>query len=120
MEVDGRRELCGRGDGETGGVGATIRCRESRGKRREREWGAISRIFQRPGMVGGPREVTLTETPSSGGIWILKWPLYLARQDSQWRHKDRNPPTKPLTQMCPAYKKCRDKNKSETEEMANQ
>jgi len=47
-----------------------------------------------------------------------KWPPPIARQDSQWREKDSNPPTEP--QMCPAYKKCRDKDRTETEGTANQ
>jgi hypothetical protein len=42
--------------------------------------------------------VLKSEIPSSGGIWILKWLLPVARQDSQWKDKDSNPPTKPLTQ----------------------
>ena len=46
----------------------------------------------------------------------------LARQDFQWRDKDSNPPTRSLTQMCPAYKTCRDKETAEIEEagVANQ
>jgi hypothetical protein len=40
---------------------------------------------------------TLAETPSSRGIWILKWPLPVARQDSQRMDKDRKPCTKPST-----------------------
>jgi hypothetical protein len=33
----------------------------------------------------------------AAGVWILKWPLPIARLDSQSRDKESNPPTKPLT-----------------------
>jgi hypothetical protein len=50
------------------------------------------------GGLSGYMEATLAATPSSGGIGIQKWPVPLTRQDSQWRDKASNPPTKPSTQ----------------------
>jgi hypothetical protein len=35
--------------------------------------------------------------------------LPIAKQDSQWRDKDSNPPTNLQPKMCPAYKMGRDK-----------
>jgi hypothetical protein len=31
-------------------------------------------------------------------VWLLKWPLPVGRQDSQWRDKDSKPPKKPSAQ----------------------
>jgi hypothetical protein len=73
LEVAGR-ELGGRGNRERRG----IRCRESRRERKLVVGGAISSKCQRPGLGEGPRVsmgATLTEISSSGGIWMLKWPL---------------------------------------------
>ena len=52
------------------------------------------------------------------GIWSLKWPPPIAKQDTKWRDKDTNLPIKPST--LPAYKKFGNKDGPETEGMANQ
>jgi hypothetical protein len=31
------------------------------------------------------------------GLWILKWPLLIVWQDSQWKDKENNTPIKPST-----------------------
>lgn len=108
-DVDRRKDLVERGD---------------RDRRPEREgqmaWGvAISRMRQRPGMgeAQGIYGVTLAEIPSSGGMWIWKWSLPLARQDSQW--KDRTVTYKTFDPKF-VLPKCRDKDRAEVEGMANQ
>jgi hypothetical protein len=60
---------------------------------------------------------TLAETSStSGGVWILKWPLPEAGQDSQWiaTYSQNLQP-----KLCPDYKMCRDKDRAESAGMAN-
>jgi hypothetical protein len=42
--------------------------------------------------------VTLAETSSSSGVWSLRWPPSVARQDFQWREVNTNKLTKPSTQ----------------------
>jgi hypothetical protein len=49
----------------------------------------------------------------------LKRPPPIARHESQWSNRDTNPPTKLLTQNCPDYKKCRDKDEAETKWSSN-
>jgi hypothetical protein len=50
----------------------------------------------------------------------LKRQTFIVRQVCQWRHKDINPSTKMSTQNCPALKKFREKDRTETEEIATQ
>jgi hypothetical protein len=55
---------------------------------------------QKPGLGTGPREykwVTLAEILNTLGIWVLKWPLPVARQNSQWKDNDINPSPKSST-----------------------
>jgi hypothetical protein len=83
--------------GEWMGMGMGIKCRERTEMGR---WGWQSLEYARDlgwGRPQGSYGMILADTPSSGGISILKWPLPVVRQDSQYRDKDRNPPTKPLT-----------------------
>jgi hypothetical protein len=47
--------------------------------------------------------VTPAETPSSG---VVKWPLPVSRQDSQWKGKDIKTPTKPLTPNASCLQRC--------------
>jgi len=63
--------------------------------------------------------VTLAEN-SIRWIWRLKWPPPVARWNFQWREGDTNPPTNLQPQICPSYKMCRNKDRAEIEEMANQ
>ena len=49
------------------------------------------------GDMWGLMEATLDDTSSSWGTWNLKWPLSIARKDSQWRDKE-NLMKKPSTQ----------------------
>jgi hypothetical protein len=72
-----------------------------------------------PAQVVGPRGfkgVTSAETQGSGGIWILKRPFSVTRQDSQGRDKDKTFDPK----MYPAYKMYRDKDRAEAGGMACQ
>jgi hypothetical protein len=94
------RELDGRGEGEGNGVRSLLVL----GISWERAWNSsvvesISRMFQGPRMEGIPRVYKGDSSCNSyqRKILILKWPLLVARQASQWRDKD-NPPIKPLTQ----------------------
>jgi hypothetical protein len=92
LEVDGRRELDGRGVGRAQGW-------EGEQGREMGDWlgtGIISRMCQKPGMERGPREskgVTLAVGDMDPGVATS-----VARQDFQWKDKDSNPPTKPSTQ----------------------
>jgi hypothetical protein len=52
------------------------------------------------------------ETPSRGvgvGVWILKWPLPIARQETSGRIRTATHPQKLQLKMYPAYKMCREK-----------
>ena len=75
LEVDGRRELAGKRNGEVSRPGKIL-CREKRGQRRKISGSgeAISRMFQRPGIRGGPEGLwaNLAETPNRerSGSWI--------------------------------------------------
>lgn len=113
-KVDEWRELFKRRDGERK---STVRvgfiCRENKEEKREKRQAmtVISRVCQKPGIGGYSRAsmaTTVAET-SSMGLWILKCPFPVVRQDTHWREKDSNSLKKPLTQMCLAYKMCRDK-----------
>ena len=61
--------------------------------------------------------VILAEIQSSE-IWTVKTPHPAARQDPQWRVKGTNRTNIISTQICPVYKKCRQKDGAENEGMA--
>ena len=50
----------------------------------------------------------------------MKWPPPVARQDPQWRDREKNGHTKLLTQNFPVYKKFRDKDGADAKGMVNQ
>ena len=69
MEVDGRRELSKRRDGEVSRVGGKIIYRESRGEKKEISGGGGQSPEHVRDLGGGPRKsmgVTLAKTPNNG------------------------------------------------------
>lgn len=74
------------------------------GERRE-IWRGISEKNQ----IG----VTLAETPSSRGVWSLRWLPSVIRQDFQWREVNTNQLTKPSSQNLLCLQMFRDKDGAE-------
>ena len=84
LEVDGRREFVEEGMERGAGHGGED---HMQGEQRRKKGNVLVRTSLGHDRMGrgprGPKGVTLAEIPNSCGIWLLKWPLPVARQDSQ-------------------------------------
>ena len=83
--------------------------------------GAISRMCQRPGLDKDPEDlIGVTLRFLAVGIWILKVPLSVASRTPSRGIRTPTYPQNIPPKMCFAYKMCKDKDRAETEGIANQ
>jgi hypothetical protein len=107
------------------GGGGKGRSDIGRAQERKRKLAAetISRMCQRPGMVGGTRrsiELTLAKIPSSGEYGSLSSHFLQPGSIPSAGLRTATLPQKLLLKMCSTYKMCRDKDRAEMEGMDNQ